>query len=390
MSETIQHANQAARRAPCISNALIIGGGVAGLSAAIALSRVGVRCDVVELVDGPPLGASLGLSGRAADALAELGIYDACHATSTPFENDTKAQYLYDATGRVLSTGPKRPSWPGAKTALGVYRPALAQIMEDAARGLGATIRKGITAQTIEEGDDASWVTLTDGSRRAYELVIGADGIGSATRAMVFPEAPAPAYSGQISIRWMLSGPAIEDEGWYASPAGKVGFYHLPENRIYVPAVLSMPEQKRLSGQEVHALFSELLDSFTAPAVLELRRRLTPDSDLICRPFTWILLPQPWHRGRTLLIGDAAHATTAHMGMGGGMAIEDAVVLAQCIAGASDLAGAFDSFMARRYERVRTVVETSAALSLLEQDKAPPADSMKLLGAAFETIGQPY
>ncbi|MES2258154.1 MAG: FAD-dependent monooxygenase [Pseudomonadota bacterium] len=385
MTETIENPGK-----PCVSSVLIVGGGLAGLSAAIALSRVGVRCDVVELVDAPPLGASLGLSGRAADALGELGIYDACHATSTPFDQAPTAAYMYDEAGNLLSKGPQRPAWPGAKTALGVYRPVLAQIMEDEAIKLGATIRKGLTAEAIDERGDSAHVTFSDGGQGSYDLVIGADGINSRVRGMLFPDADKPAYSGQISIRWMLSGEIIPGEGWYRGALGKVGFYHLPEGRIYVPAVLTMPDFKRMSGEEVHALFAQLLDSYTAPAMVELRRRLRPDSDLICRPFNWILLPQPWHKGRTLLIGDAAHATTAHMGMGGGMAIEDAVVLAQCVAGAATLAEALDAFMARRYERVRTVVESSVGLSRLEQDKAPPADSMKLATAAFEAIGQPY
>lgn len=390
MSNTANADQQHNASRPCISNALIVGAGVAGLSAAIALSRIGVRCEVVELVDAPPQGASLGLSGRAADALGELGIYDACHATGTPFDRDTKATYMYDAAGNLLSKGPQRPDWPGAKTALGVYRPVLAQIMEDEAKKLGATVRKGVTVETIDERADGAHVAFSDGGSGDYDFIIGADGIGSRMRPLLFPQAQQPAYSGQISIRWMLTGPVVPDEGWYRGPLGRVGFYHLPEQRIYVPAVLTMPDFKRLSEQEVYALFARLLDSFTAPAMIELRSRLRPDSDLICRPFNWIMLPRPWHKGRALLIGDAAHATTAHMGMGGGMAIEDAVVLAQCIGAAATLEQALDAFMERRFERVRTVVESSVGMSRLEQENAPPAESMKLAGAAFAAIGQPY
>jgi 2-polyprenyl-6-methoxyphenol hydroxylase-like FAD-dependent oxidoreductase len=187
----------------------------------------------------------------------------------------------------------------------------------------------------------------------------------------------------------MVPGPAIEGEGWYLGTVGRVGFYHLPQG-IYVPAVITASEWIRMTDEEVLALFTRLLDSYTAPAVIELRQRLNADSEIICRPFEWILLPSPWYRGRTLLIGDAAHATTAHMGMGGGMALEDAVVLGQCIGAASTLSEAFAAFMARRFTRVSTVVETSVALSGLEQAKAPSSENVALLSSAFKTLAQPY
>lgn len=271
------------------------------------------------------------------------------------------------ADGTVLSAGPKRPpEWPGAKTAIGIYRPVLLKILADTAEKLGVKIQKGITAQTIQEGDDATLVTLSNGVQGHYNLVVGADGIGSATRAATFPDAPKPTYSGQLSFRWMSSGPRVEPEGWYHGEVGRLGFYHLPQDLVYMPAVVDAPERVRLDRTEAHALFTKLLDSYTAPAVVELRKRLTPNDDVLCRPFEWIFLTEPWHRGRTVLIGDAAHATTAHLGQGGGMALEDAVVLAQSVSSAETLEEAFEAFMARRYDRTRTVVETSVTLSRLE------------------------
>ena len=373
----------------CISTALIIGGGIGGLSAALALARIGVKCDVVELADAP-LGASLGISGRAAEALEELGIYTATHDAGTPFGADTTALSIRDWEGTLISPGPARPSWSGCKDAVGIYRPVFLEIIADAALRLGVNIRKGLTTRTIVERDDHAVVTFTDGEQRRYDLVVGADGIGSRTREFLFPGAAKPTYSGQWSIRWMAPGSAIEDEGWYLGPVGRLGFYYLPQGFVYVPAVFDVPKSTRMSQDEVRSAFTKLLDSFTAPAVVELRRRLTPESLLIGRPFEWLLLPAPWYRGRTILIGDAAHATTAHMGMGGGMAVEDAVVLAQCLRAAATVDEALDSFMTRRFARVQTVVETSLALSRLEQDNAPPSESAALMTSAFQTLAAPY
>jgi 2-polyprenyl-6-methoxyphenol hydroxylase-like FAD-dependent oxidoreductase len=373
----------------CISKALIVGGGIAGLSSAIALSRTGVQCDVVE-VGNSWGGASIGITGRAADALGELGVHEACLAESTPFPRDSTVASQFDAAGQLVSPGPPRPDWPGSKLGMGVYRSALLGSLADAAKQQGTNIRIGVTATAIEEQAAGVLVRFSDETQGHYDLVIGADGINSSVRAQAFPDAPKPSYSGQFSMRWMVEGSPIGAEGWYSSPVGRLGFYNLPKGVTYVAAVFNIPAFRWLEKAEVHALFTELLDSFAAPAVVELRSRLNPDSEVIARPFEWLLVPDSWHRGRTLLIGDAAHATTAHLGMGGGMALEDSVVLGQCMATAPSLNDALTQFMARRYERVRTVVETSLALSQMEQRGAPRSEAVGLMKVALATISESY
>ena len=373
----------------CVSSALVVGGGIAGLGCAIALQKAGVQCDVVEIAVSA-LGWSLGLSGRAVDTLIDLGIYEECCATGRSFDPGTTALTMSDAQGKVLSAGPKRPSWPGSKPTVGVYRPEFLRILSDAAQRAGAVIHRPMTVKTLDVRDDAAHVVFADGSEKTYDLVVGADGISSSTRRMLFPEAGKPMYAGQMSIRWMAPGAPIDGEGWFISPLGRLGFYYLPGDVVYVAAVIDAPEGTWLEGESLYKIYADLLDSFTAPPVVELRRRLTPDAHVICRPFEWIFVPESWYRGCALLIGDAAHATTAHMGMGGGMALEDAVVLGQCIAAAATLPEALKTFMERRYERVRSVVETSVALSRLEQTKAPPSETVGLLTSALQSLAQPY
>ncbi|MEG3143154.1 FAD-dependent monooxygenase [Sphingomonas sp. RT2P30] len=359
------------------------------MNAAIALARQGVKVDLIELAE-QPLGASLAFAGRAAETLVELGIYDEVHATGTPFGPDSTAASMHDATGRMVSAGPKRPTWEGAVDAVAVYRPVFLDVAGREAGRLGVRIRKGVTHQTIDDGEDAVTVTFTDGETGRYDLLVAADGISSKIRGLIFPEAPKPQFSGQLSIRWMAPGPPIEGEGWYLSPVGRLGFYRLPQNFVYVPAVIAMPEWRWLTDDDVRTIFLDLLDSMTAPAIRELRSRVTDESEFIGRPFEWIMVPGSWFKGRVLLIGDAAHATSAHMGMGGGMALEDAVVLGQTIGAAATLPAALDAFMARRFERVKLVVETSVKLGQLEQQGAPPSENMALLTKAFAMLGEPY
>jgi 2-polyprenyl-6-methoxyphenol hydroxylase-like FAD-dependent oxidoreductase len=121
------------------------------------------------------------------------------------------------------------------------------------------------------------------------------------------------------------------------------------------------------------------------PIVADLVR---PDVDH--RSLNALLVPAPWHRGRVVLIGDAAHATTPHIAYGAGMAIEDSVVLAEDLNRAASVETAFAAFMARRLDRCRLVVETSLQLSEWEVD--PPEDRsqhQQLIGRALGALAQP-
>ena len=372
-----------------VSNGLIVGGGIAGLSASIALARIGVRCDVAETGD-KPLGAGMTLSGGVIDALEELGLYAEASRTGTPLSREMFAPAMKDIDGRAIGPPPSRPQAPGAKPSIRVFRPAFADVLERAAEHLDVNVQKGLTIDSIEDRANDVLVQMSDGETRCYDFVIGADGVGSRTRSLIFPDAPTPAYAGQMCVHWLIPGPAIEGEGWFVAGEGaRLGFFHLPhQNAIYAPIVISMQE-RRVSQDEAYEMVKRVLDKFSAPPIVALRRRLNVNSTLICRPFHWILMPRPWFRGRTLLIGDAAHATTAHIGMGGGMAVEDAVVIAQCLATANSLPDAYAAFMSRRFERVRLVVETSITLSKLEQDGAQGLDP-SLMSSAYSVLAQPY
>ncbi|HZV11548.1 MAG TPA: FAD-dependent monooxygenase, partial [Novosphingobium sp.] len=285
---------------------------------------------------------------------------------------------------------PPRPPAPHALPPIGVFRPVFAQVMEEHAQRLGATLRKGLTVDHIADEAGAARVTLSNGEIRRYDCVIGADGVHSRVRALLFPEARAPQYAGQMSVRWMIPGPAIPGEGWYVAAGGRLGFFHMArQNVVYAPIVFTMPDEY-VTQEAAYARVKALLDEFTAPAIVNLRQYLRPDSTFICRPWRWHLVDAPWYRGRTLLIGDAAHSTTSHMGMGAGIALEDAVVLAQCIAAAPSLEQAYAAFMQRRFERVEVVAMSSLNLSRMEQAGAPEAEVAALRSQAFAKIAQPY
>jgi 2-polyprenyl-6-methoxyphenol hydroxylase-like FAD-dependent oxidoreductase len=114
-----------------------------------------------------------------------------------------------------------------------------------------------------------------------------------------------------------------------------------------------------------------------------IRDGLGPSARINYRPLEKLLLPQPWHRGRAILIGDAAHATTPHLASGAGLAVEDALVLADALASGSPLEDALSGFTARRYGRCRMVVENSVQLGELEMRRAPGEEQAELQRASM-------
>jgi 2-polyprenyl-6-methoxyphenol hydroxylase-like FAD-dependent oxidoreductase len=364
---------------------LIVGGGIAGLSAAIALGDRGMKTEIVES-GGEPLGAAIGVHGRAVDALRELGVLEACIERATLLPIDAP---IMDAAGKPIVSEARRPT-ATVRPSFGIYRPTLLGILRDAALKVGASIRYGVTVQSIRDAGDGTSVCFSDGTSGRYHLAVGADGIYSSVRTSQFDDAPSPSYAGQYAIRWMAPGPPIDNPGWFLSPTGKLGGYYVPEGFTYVVAVLDRASWTRMGAAETYETLTRHLDSYSAPYVVELRRRLEPGAQLICRPFEWLLVPQPWSRGCTLLIGDAAHATTAHMAMGGGMAIEDGLVLGQCVCGSKSIPEAISAFTTRRFGRCRTVVETSLALSRLEQSRAAPAEIRAVAAPAFAALNTSY
>ena len=259
----------------CVSNAVMVGGGISGLSAAIALSQAGVKCDVIER-DDAHLGATLGVSFRAANALDELGIYDECCKTERVW-TDGNPSGSYDVAGNLISTGPKqkgrgRDVPPDTKTPIAVFRPTMLRNMEKVAQQLGVNIMKRTTVESIDDREDGCHVTLSNGDERRYDLLIASDGINSQTRQQFFPDAPRPDYAGQISLRWLAPGPQVNPEGWYIGPLGKVGIFYMPQGQVMVAGVISRPTWERPTEEEVFELYTHLLDSYTAPAMVALRQ----------------------------------------------------------------------------------------------------------------------
>ena len=130
---------------------------------------------------------------------------------------------------------------------------------------------------------------------------------------------------------------------------------------------------------------------FSAPEIREAVDAMDETRHISFRPIDHVLLPTPWHRGRVVLLGDAAHALTPQLTSGGGMAIEDAVVLCEELAARATVDEALDAYGERRGERVRQIYEHSLAICRAEQDPATPNEQiLQILGRAHGILAQPF
>jgi 2-polyprenyl-6-methoxyphenol hydroxylase-like FAD-dependent oxidoreductase len=376
-----------------INTVLIVGGGIAGLTAATALARQGISVDVLELHDRPA-GAAITIQNRAVDGLREIGVLDRFLEEGVPRNMHDFFAY-FDAAGKPVPTPPIPPR-PTTELPQGVviHRVPLAKILRDAAAEAGVNVQVGLSIDALSDNGESVAAALTDGSTRYYDLVVGADGVRSKTRSLLFGDEVVPRYSGTTMFRWVV--PDVADVGplgfYQAEPEGFLIVVHrLRDGSVYLATGRHYGDSPGfLQPDQARQIMRENLAPFTAPLMVELQKHLTDDSTIIVNDYNWLLTPNPWNRGRVLLIGDAAHATTATLASGGGMAIEDAVVLGEEVDAGGPVEQVLDRFMKRRFERARLVVETSVELDrmLHRGDPIPPQNELR--ANAMAVLASPY
>ncbi len=367
---------------------LIVGGGVAGLSAAIAARQAGVDVDLVEADPSwAAVGVGLTLQPNALRGIKRLGVLDEVLAQGFGYGGTR----VVDADGKILSEtadGP-RLAGPDYPSAAGVPRPALASILKARSAALGACVQAGMTVQGLTLGADRVDARFADGRRESYDLVVGADGIYSSVRRMVFDFALAPEFTGQGVWRFTTPRPAEVERAWLCRGPHSAGLIPLTNETMYLFLVENgVAADRRIAPGDLAPTLARLLEGFRGP-IGEIAARLAPGSDVVYRPFEWVIAPAPWRRGRVLLIGDAAHASTAHLGAGGGMAIEDAVVLGELLAARMDPDEMLRAFLLRRYNRCMLVARNSHLLGEVEQGKIEGVDPGRIAGEVFAALAEP-
>jgi 2-polyprenyl-6-methoxyphenol hydroxylase-like FAD-dependent oxidoreductase len=366
---------------------LVIGGGFSGMAAAIELRKLGATVDLVEIDPGwRSYGAGISLGGATLRAMRTLGILEA-------FLREGNAA---DGVKICLPHGPQvaelpTPRLAGAEVPGGgaILRPVLARILADATRAAGTHVMLGSTFTSITQDTDGVDVSFTDGQRRRYDLVIGADGLYSKTREALFPGAPKPRYSGQACWRAVLPRPPEVSTATMWMGRVKPGVNPVSKTHMYLFVTEHRPSNEHVDPARFPTLLRELLADFPAPVVQQIRSQINEDSQIVFRPLEALLMPRPWSQGRVVLIGDTVHATTPHLASGACIGIEDAIVLAEEIARAGATPGALQAFEARRWERCRMVVENSLRLGEIEIAGGDKDEHGRIMRESLMALAQP-
>ena len=371
-----------------IGKVLVVGGGVGGMSAALALARKGVQ---VELADADPhwraYGAGISVTGLSLRAFADLGILD--EVREKGFVGGGIRLRRPDG-GVIMETPPIAADAPPVARSGGIMRPVLHEIMSASVRQAGVRVTLGAEITDFAQVPDGVDVTFPGGRQERFDLVVGADGIFSKTRQALFPGAPQPRFTGQGCWRIVADRPAEVDraEIWLGGPV-KLGFNPVSEGKMYAFILEHVPDNPWYAPEEQLPHVAELLAPYGG-YVAAVRDGLGQTSLVNYRPLECLLLPVPWHRGRIVMIGDAVHATTPHMASGAGMAVEDGLVLADELAKHGRVAEALAAFTQRRFDRARMVVENSVRIGEIEMAGGDQMDANAMLGDTMHKLQQPY
>ena len=342
-------------------SAVITGAGIGGLAAALALHRGGWRVTVIEERTDTSGGAGIVLAPNGLRALAALGIApeDLGGAVIYPLG-------LRRPDGRWLQRLPA-----GAEPTRCLPRARLVDLLRS--RLPLNTVRDGVAA--IAASSTATGATLhTSGGDMAADLVVAADGVRSAIRRQHWPAA-AQTYAGYVAWRGESCGLLPADleptglepfETW--GRGVRVGVVPMTAESLYVYVTAPVASPDDIPNQPPLERFA---DWHSPMPTLLAQTRLTPAP-------VWALRrpPRSWHRGRIVLLGDAAHAMEPNLGQGGSAALEDAVTLAVCLAGGST-EKSLTAYTAARRPRTAKLLATSRTLGRLSLWSAPPVVAVR-------------
>lgn len=346
-----------------IRTALVIGGGIAGSTTAMALQRAGIEARVHESyhVTADGIGGGLSLAPNGVNALDTIGVGDVIRRVGTP----VRGTVLHSADGELLGEITLPADLPPSRF---VWRGELYRALYDEATRRGIRTRHGKRLVHAEDTGDGVTAHFDDGTEESADVLIGTDGIRSTVRALIDPAAPRPQYAGLLGFAAPLADTGLPGTGCRLhvgyGPAGSFGhlvhadgsggwFVNLPH-----PEPLTLAEARQTPQEQWLDRLREAFAGHCAPAADLLAR--TKAADLLITGPLETMPPVPtWSRGRMVLVGDAVHAASPSSGQGASQAVESSVQLARCL---RDLPHdqAFTAYEGLRRARVERIIALAA------------------------------
>lgn len=347
----------------------VIGGGIGGPVTALALHRIGFEVTVYEAYEhgADHVGAFL---TTASNGLAALQVVDA-HQAVLDAGFATPRFQISNGNGKALG-GTFGTTIDGRPHTVTLRRSDLYRAISDKVKQAGIPIEHGKRLADVDELEDGVRARFTDGSSATADLLVGADGMRSRVRTIVDPQAPKPRYLGLLGCGGYAESTLLgHTPGTFHFVFGKRAFfgYTVPEpGQVWWFANLprkdepTQDELAGLGGDVLRGLLTEAFADDRIPAADVIDG--TASEDLLGPLPVHDLDPLPrWHRGRIVLVGDAAHITSPSSGQGASLAVEDAVVLAKCLRDLPDHRDAFARYQQLRWERVKRIYDAAVRIN---------------------------
>ncbi|MEV0407481.1 FAD-dependent monooxygenase [Actinoallomurus sp. NPDC050550] len=346
-------------------NAVVVGGGIGGLAAAVALIRCGWQVEVLERAPAfEEVGAGLSLWPNGVRALDALGLGENVRRRAM---TETEGG-IRNASGRWLARTDVRELGRRYGPVVAVHRADLTEVLRQAVPT--AALRMNAEVTGVEAANSSVEVRHTAGVSRA-DLLVGADGLRSVVRRSLWPGHRAPRYAGYTA--WRL----IVDTGGHPSAAGetwgrgqRAGIVPLADGSTYFFGAANAPEGQRSPDGEL-AEMRRRFNGWHAPIPALLA---AASEDAVMRHDIYELPPlRTFVHGRAALLGDAAHAMTPDLGQGANQALEDAVTLAAMLAAHRDVEPALTAYDRQRRARTQMIARRSRLIGTVAQWSWQPA-----------------
>ncbi len=333
---------------------LVVGGGIAGFAMARACAQRGIPVRVVDRAAGPP-DAPLGLNmpGNAIRALRDIGVSDGLPAVAEP----VRRREYRTPDDRLIFEVDEAAFWGEADCPRCVRRGDLLALL---GADLDSTISDwGVRVTGCRVTDDAVEVSVGTEHPARFDFVVGADGVHSQVRTSVFGDVSLrPSLLSATSWRFVTSNPGVGCWRVWSGPAGTLLLIPLTDGQVYGYASATGRTPAGSDPGWLHTTFAVYPDL----ARQAVESAVSEPEGLYHSPVDEVRLPR-WHRGRVVLIGDAAHATAPVWAQGAALAVEDALVLAELLESHADWTVVGAEFERRRRGRVEHVQAMTDRLS---------------------------